>query len=149
MHKHFLLNPNLGLLIMRLMIGVVGMFHGAGKLFNIFDGPGLSKFADALKGMNIPVPMLSAVLAGSAECFGGLLIAVGLFTRIAALPFAFNMLVAFFIAHKGVFSIAKGGGEFALTLAVFAIGLFFTGPGQYAISAGLQSGLASRPKSKP
>jgi putative oxidoreductase len=146
-NQNILLNPNLGLLIMRLMIGVVGIFHGAGKLFNIFDGPGLKAFADALKGMNVPVPMVSAILAGSAECFGGLLIAVGLFTRLATLPFAFNMLVAFFIAHKGVFSGAKQGGEYALTLAVFAIGLFFTGPGRYAISAGLKGGLASSPKS--
>ena len=145
--QHPLLNPNLGLLVMRLMIGFVGIWHGAGKLFNLFDGPGLRKFADSLAGMHIPAPMPSAILAGVAECFGGLFIAIGLFPRLAALPFAFTMFVAFFTAHKGVFSGAKGGGEYALTLGVFALALFLTGPGQYSISAGLPGGSrAAKPR---
>lgn len=135
--QNFLLNPNMGLLVMRLMLGFVGVWHGAGKLFNLFDGPGLSAFADALRKMNVPAPMPSAILAGAAECFGGLLIAIGLFPRLAAVPYAITMFVAFFTAHKGVFSGAKGGGEYALTLGVFAIALILTGPGQYSISAGL------------
>ena len=146
MKKPILLNPDLGLLAMRLMIGVVGVFHGAGKLFNAFDGPGLKAFADALKSMNVPAPYPSAILAGIAECFGGALIAIGLFPRLATLPFAFTMFVAFFTAHKGVFSGAKQGGEYALSLGVFAIGLFFTGAGRYSI-AGLLGGRTPAPKS--
>lgn len=132
--KQLPLNPNLGLLLMRGMIGVVGVFHGSQKLFGAFGGMGLKGFADFLKSMDVPLPMVSAVLAGAAEFFGGLLIALGLFPRLAALPFAFTMLVAFLTAHHGKFDSTKGGGEYALTLAVFAIGLFFTGPGRWSVT---------------
>lgn len=141
-----LLNPNLGLLLMRLMVGVVGVYHGSQKLFGAFGGKGPRAFAEALEKMNVPMPKVSAVLAGSAECFGGILVAIGLFPRLAALPGAFAMYVAFFVAHKGVFPQDKGGGEYALTLAVVLTGLFFTGPGQWTvmrlISAGKGGGKA-------
>lgn len=123
---------DLGLLVARIMLGVVGMYHGAGKLFGAFGGPGISGFAGFLEKMNVPLPKVSAVMAGSAEFFGGLLILIGLLTRVVTLPWIFNFLVAFFVAHHAVFSGEKGG-EFALSLAVFALALALTGPGRLSL----------------
>ena len=142
--KPMLVNPDFGLLLVRLMIGFVGVHHGAQKLFGLFGGKGLADFAAVLEKMNVPMPKVSAILAGSAECFGGLLIAMGLFPRLAAIPFAFTMLVAFFHAHGGKVS-GEGNGEYALVLAVFAIALFFTGPGRWTVARFLQ-GKHSSPK---
>lgn len=134
MKHNLLLNPNLGLLAMRLMIGVIGVVHGGQKLFGFFGGMGLKKFADFLASMNVPVPPVSAFMAGAAEFFGGILIAIGLLTRVSSLFFAFTMFVAFLTAHHGKFT-GEGGGEYALSLGVFAVGLFLTGPGRYGIGA--------------
>jgi putative oxidoreductase len=125
-------NPDLGLLVLRLWVGVVGVFHGSQKLFGAFDGPGIKGFADALAKMNVPAPTVSAVLAGLAEFGGGLLIALGIFPRLAAIPVAFTMLVAWATAHHfKVFG--EHGGEFALTLAAVAIAIIIAGAGRYAL----------------
>lgn len=126
-------SPDLGLLLIRLMLGVIGVYHGSGKLFGLFGGPGIKGFADILAGMKVPVPLVSAVCAGSAEFFGGLAIALGLFTRIGAVFFAFTMAVAIALVHPDKFS-GEGGMEFPLTLAVVAVALIFTGPGRYSIA---------------
>ncbi len=127
------LKPDVGLLLIRVMVGIVGIFHGAQKLFGAFGGHGIKGTAGFFEQTNIPFPTASVVLAGSAEFFGGLLVAVGLFSRIGALFFAFTMLVASFVVHGKAFSAQNGGMEYPLTLAVVLIGLFFTGPGRYAL----------------
>ncbi len=53
--------PDLGLLLVRLMVGVVGMFHGSQKLFGLFGGRGVQGFADSLETLGIPLPLASAV----------------------------------------------------------------------------------------
>src|SRR5690606_6435504 len=106
-----LLRPRLdeGLLVIRLMLAVVFVFHGAQKLFGAFDGPGLEGFAGYLGSLGVPLPGLNAFLAGAAEFFGGLALATGVALRLAALPLAFTMLVAATTAHSG-FDVTKGGG---------------------------------------
>ena len=84
-----------------------------------FGGPGIKGFAGFLDTLHVPAPTANAVLAGLAEFAGGLLIALGLFPRLAAIPFAATMLVAWATAHHGKF-FAPGGGEYPLTLAVMA-----------------------------
>lgn len=125
--------PDLGLLLIRVMVGIVGMFHGAQKLFGVFDGPGIDGFAEWLGKMNIPMPQVNAYLAGGAEFFGGLFLAIGFFPRLASIPFIVTMLVASFHVHGGAFSAGKNGMEYPLTLAVVMIGLLLTGPGRLTV----------------
>lgn len=82
------------LLVMRLYWGIGFVLAGKGKLLNIERTAGF--FAD----LGIPLAKFSAVLVGSVECFGGLLLVLGLFSRIAAMPLTATMIVAFATVHK-------------------------------------------------
>jgi putative oxidoreductase len=126
--------PDLGLLIIRAWIGFIGVFHGSQKIFGAFGGKGIHAFAEGLEKMNVPMPLAGAWAAATAEFGGGILIILGLFARIAALPLMFTMLVAFFVAHKGIFAVQRGGGEYPLTIAVILLALVIAGPGRYAIT---------------
>ncbi len=124
----------LGLLFIRVMLGVVFLFHGAQKLFGWFGGHGIEGTAGFFEQLGIPFPTLSVVAAGGAEFFGGLALLLGLGARGAAAILAFTMLVASFTAHSG-FGAAGGGMEYPLTLAIVSLGLALTGPGRLTIAA--------------
>jgi putative oxidoreductase len=124
---------DVGLFLIRAIVGVVGMYHGSGKLFGAFGGHGIGEFAKNLQGMHVPLPYVSAVLSGLAEFGGGLALLVGFAVPIAGLIFAFNMGVAVGLVHWPVFSGAHGM-EYPLTLGVVALGLAFTGAGRLSIS---------------
>jgi putative oxidoreductase len=126
-------NPSLGLLLLRIIVGIVGVFHGSQKLFGWFKGDGIANFATTLEGIGVPLATLSAILAGCAEFFGGILILLGVFTRLAAVPFLITMLVAITAVHWGRFAAQSGGMEYPLTLAMILLTLIFTGPGRYAL----------------
>lgn len=126
------LASDLGLWLIRSIAGVVFVFHGSQKLFGWFGGHGLSATADWMGSIGIPLPMLSALLAGSAEFFGGLALLAGVGTRIASVPLAFTMLVAVSV-HGGAFDARSGGMEYPLTLAAVAAGLGLTGPGRLTL----------------
>lgn len=126
-----------GLLGMRLMLGVVFMYHGSQKLFGAFGGPGVEGFAGFLASMGMPLPTLNAYMAGGAEFFGGLLLAVGVAARLASVPVAFTMLVAAFMVHGSAFSSQNNGLEYPLTLAVFTLGIGLIGPGRLTLTDAL------------
>ena len=65
---------------------------GKGKLLNI------ERTAEFFDSLNIPMPLLNAYLAGATECFGGLLLVVGLARALVAIPVAFTMIVAYVTA---------------------------------------------------
>jgi putative oxidoreductase len=136
MLKGFPVNVDLGLLVIRLMIGFVGIYHGSQKLFAWpFGGGGIAGTAEFMTKLNLPAPTAAAVAAGSAEFFGGLLLALGLFARIGAVFFAFTMGVAVFMVHwKSGFGAQSGGYEYPMTLMAVLIGLVISGPGRYAIT---------------
>ncbi len=119
-----------GLLVMRIMLAVVFIYHGAPKLFG-----GLEGFAGYLGSMGVPAPKLSAFLAAISEFGGGLVLLAGIGFRYALPPLFFTMMVASFVAHAGKFSVRDGGMEFALTLGVMVLGLILTGPGSYGLGA--------------
>jgi putative oxidoreductase len=122
------------LLIARLMLGTVLVFHGAQKLFGVFGGYGIEGTAGYFASLGIPAPTLAVVLAGSAEFFGGLAVAAGLIFRPALVPIVATMLVASFTAHTG-FDITQGGREYTLTLAAMSAALFLLGPGRLTVGA--------------
>jgi putative oxidoreductase len=90
------------LLAMRLYWGWSFFVTGKGKLLN------LDKTAEFFGGLGLPLPKLNAALAGTTECIGGLLLLIGLGSRLVSIPLAFTMLVAYFTADRealfGIFS---------------------------------------------
>lgn len=123
------LSYDLGLLLMRLMLGAVFLYHGSQKLFGMFDGPGWEGFAGYMEALSIPMPKVAATCAALAEFGGGLALVTGMFMRPIIVTTVFTMLVAVFVGHNGIYAEA----EFALTLAVMTTGLFFTGAGRMAL----------------
>ncbi len=125
--------PSVALFAIRAMLAVVFIFHGAQKLFGAFDGPGIQGMAAYNETLGIPLPTLSAYMAGATEFLGGIVLLLGTGTRVAAIPMVFTMLVASFVAHSG-FDIQKGGMEYSLTLAVVLAGLAIGGPGEWTVA---------------
>lgn len=74
------------------VLGLAILSRGKGKLLHL--GPDAGFFAS----LNIPLPKLNAILAGSTECFGGLLLLLGLGSRIATVPLIVTMCVAYLTA---------------------------------------------------
>jgi putative oxidoreductase len=110
--------------------------HGAQKLFGWFGGPGLEGTAKGLEGLGFTPGRRHAVLAGLTEFAGGLLLALGLFTPLAAAIVFAVMLVAGASAHlKQGFFLSRGGYEYTLILGAAGLSVAFTGPGLWSIDA--------------
>jgi putative oxidoreductase len=128
----------LGLLILRLGIGLILAAHGGQKLFGWWGGPGMAKWAQAVQRLRIRPAQPWAWAAALSEFGGGLLLALGLLTPLGSLAIIGAMLVAIATVHlsKG-FWVSKGGFEFNLSLIVGAAALAFTGPGPYSLDSAL------------
>lgn len=124
----------IGLLLIRLVIGGTLAAHGAQKLFGWFGGFGIAGTGGWLESMGFRPGKLQAAVSGLSEFGGGLLLAAGLLTPLGAAAIAGVMVVAIVSVHitKGFFN-GAGGYEFNLVLAVVAIALAFTGPGEYSL----------------
>lgn len=126
---------SIGLLVLRVGIGAFLATHGWGKVQNVFGGK-IDQFADPI-GIGV-VP--SHVLAAGAEFGCALLVAVGLFTRLAAIPAAFTMAVAAFIVHAPdplLMGSQPKAKEPAILYMVPFVALVFTGAGRYSLDAWL------------
>ena len=102
------LHLDAGLLVLRLMLATVFVFHGAQKVFGAFGGHGIDGFAGYLASLGVPLPYLNAWAAALSELLGGVALATGLFFRPMLVPLTFTMLVASFVAHGGAFSAQAG-----------------------------------------
>jgi putative oxidoreductase len=120
-----------GLLLLRLVVGLLFAGHGAQKLFGWFGGGGPQGTAAFFSSLGYRAPALMALVAGLSELGGGLLLATGLLTPLASFLLATVMLnaIATVVWPKGFF----GGYEFELTLATVAIALAATGPGELSL----------------
>src|ERR1700716_3597826 len=106
-----------GLLFLRAVVGLTVAAHGAQKLFGWFGGPGIAGFSGMLSQLGIRPERPWAVVAGLAEFAGGLLVAAGLLTPVAALVVSGSTLVAILTVHAGKgFWNHSGGIEFPLTI---------------------------------
>lgn len=123
------LTASLGLLVLRVVMGVGIATHGYGKLF----GGNIEGFAkNAVEPMGFPFPLVFAYLAGAAEFFGGLFIAVGLLTRLAAIPLAFTMAMAVFMVHmKHGDPLART--ELSIAYLTFAVTILLSGAGSFSL----------------
>ncbi len=125
---------DLGLLLLRLVLGAVMWAHGAQKLLGLFGGHGPQGFVRFVGALGMPPALGWLVIA--IEFFGGIAVVLGVLSRLAALGFAAEMVVAIAKVHwaNGFFLGPKGNGfEYPLVLAVMALALFFSGPGKYAL----------------
>jgi len=123
---------DLGLFLIRLVLAAVFIFHGGQKLFGLFEGHGLQATTKFMESLNIPVPMVSAVVVGIVEFFGGIALALGLLTRLFAFMIAIDMTVAILKVHHVAFGLPAGM-EFTLMLGVTALGLALIGPGRASL----------------
>ena len=130
----FTSNAGLSALVLRVPVGIVLAAHGAQKLFAWFGGYGLECTGQYMESIGLAPGFLMALLAGSAEFFGGLALVLGVLTRPAALVSAFTMLMAIFTAHisNGLF-LSNGGYEYALALFAATLSLVFSGAGRLAV----------------
>ena len=127
---------NIGLLLLRLTVGLTLAAHGSQKLFGWFGGPGLNGTGQFFEMLGLRPGRRQALLAGLAETIGGLLLAVGFVTPLAVAAVLTVMVVAVFSVHihRGFF-VHNGGYEYNLVLAVAALMLSLTGPGSLSIDA--------------
>ncbi|WHY94600.1 DoxX family protein [Neobacillus cucumis] len=127
---------NIGLLIIRLVIGVLFIGHGAQKLFGWFGGYGLKGTGGWFESIGMKPGVTMALFAGLAEFIGGILFALGYLTPVAGILIAGTMAMAIIKVHapNGLWATANGY-EYNLTLLAVAIGIALIGPGQYALDS--------------
>jgi len=115
----------LALLVMRLALGAIIVDHGYHKVFG-----GLHHHVQFVTSLGLPA--WSAYLSAFTEFLGGLLVLIGLFTRIAAIAICIDLSVAILKVHLHNGLMGNGGYEFPLALATLAFALIFFGGGAIA-----------------
>jgi putative oxidoreductase len=126
-----------GILALRIVVGAVMAAHGAQKLFGWFGG-GPRATAEGFAYLRYRTPLLFALAAGAAELGGGLLLATGLLTPLAALAIAIVMVNAIAAVHwPNGFWNTNGGYEFNLVVLTAAAALAATGPGRFALDTAI------------
>ncbi|HEY8535929.1 MAG TPA: DoxX family protein [Vicinamibacterales bacterium] len=120
-------NVDLALLLLRVGFSAgLLCLHGWGKLANYTER--MHRFTDPF-GIGSPVSLALSIFA---EVVCSVLIALGLFTRFAALVCIINMTVAFVIAHEARL-VGPRNGELAFAYLLVFLAIFIAGPGRYSI----------------
>lgn len=132
--KDFLRSTDLGLLLLRIALGGMMLFHGMHKLIY-----GIGFIGDMLAAIGLP----SFIAYGSllAELVASLMIICGIWTRLASVVFAGNMVVAILMAHASeMFSLSPMTGGLVIELPLLyllgAAVLCLTGGGRFAVTKG-------------
>jgi len=121
---------NWGLLVLRVIVGLVFAVHGAQKLL-LF---GINGTAGFLGSLGIPLPEVAAIVVILVELVGGLALLIGLGTRYVAALLAVNMAVALLTVHlPNGFFVDGGGFEFVLVLLAATIFFALHGGGSLAV----------------
>ena len=125
---------HVGLLILRLVVGLLLIGHGCQKLFGWFGGYGLSGTGQFFESIGYRPGRLMALMAGLGEAGGGALLALGFLTPLAAAAVIGVMFNAHVSVHRGKGPWASDGGwELPVTYAAVGAMTAFVGPGRYSI----------------
>ncbi|AKN17703.1 DoxX family protein [Mycobacterium haemophilum] len=131
---------HLGLLVLRVGLGVVLAAHGLQKLFGWWSGQGLTGFKNSLTEVGYQHADILAYVSAGGEVVAGVLLVLGLFAPVAAagaLAFLINGLLAAIAKHSHPFSFfLPDGNEYQITLIVMAVTVILCGPGRYGLDAG-------------
>jgi putative oxidoreductase len=127
---------DIGLLFLRLAVGLTIAAHGVQILSGWLGGQGLAKSGELFETLGFRPGRSYALLAALAEIGAGVLLASGLVTPLSAAIIFAVMIVAAFSAHlKQGFFITDGGVEYTFVLSVAALTVAFTGPGAFSVDA--------------
>ena len=128
---------SVALLIIRISVAMVFLYHGSAILFGAFGGPGPVRMAAVMH-----APVAIGYLVGLAQFGGGLAMLTGILFRFGAVCICIVMLGAIFLVHwSHGFSIANGGYEFALTEFLVTLALLVAGAGGYSLATVLPPSL--------
>jgi putative oxidoreductase len=127
------MGTDIGLLVIRVAVGVTLAGHGVQKLFGWFGGGGLEQTARGFDRMGYRPGSLMALLAGAGEVGGGVLLALGLLTPLGAAAGIGVMVNAMSVHLAKGFWNSKGGLEFPLTIATVFAGIAVAGPGRFSL----------------
>jgi putative oxidoreductase len=140
------MSSDIGLLIIRLAVGLAVAAHGSQKLFGWFGGYGIAGTGGFFESIGFRPGQLFAVAAGLSEFVGGLLIALGLFGAVGPMFVLATMLVAILTVHiKNGFFVTNNGMELPFTYAAVAIGLALNGYGAISLDSSLGITVTSQP----
>ena len=124
---------DVSLLVVRLILGVIFLYHGGQLLFGLFGGGGIAETVNGSAGKPGMGPVGYLVAIG--QFFGGLGLVLGVLTRFSAVALIVIMTGAIFMVHlKNGFSVQKGGFEFNLALIGLALPILIAGPGRYTVA---------------
>ena len=126
---------SLGVLLLRLMTGVVFFVAGAGKVLGWFGGMGYKTTLEMFdKYMHISA--FWATVSSYAEFIGGVLLVLGLFTRPAAFILVINMIVAvYMVGFNKFFMVNEGGAAYAFMVLVNSFVILLAGPMSVSLDA--------------
>jgi putative oxidoreductase len=128
------MTTDLALAILRVVAGLLIAGHGAMKVFGAFRGPGLRQWTSHVAGMGFRPAGVWARVGAWGELLGGIALAVGFLTPVAAAVCAVNMLVAIWKVHwtKGLW-VTQGGYEYPLLLFVLSAVIGLRGVTAYSL----------------
>ena len=129
--------------LLRVPVGLVLMAHGSQKLFGWMGGYGLEGTGQWMASVGFEPGYLMALMAGSAEFFGGLALVLGLLTRPAALVLTFMLAMAMTLHVGNGLFMSNNGYEYALTLLVVSLALLVQGGGKLSLDQVLASKINS------
>ncbi len=125
-------NLDRALLVLRLVLAAIFIYHGYGKVFQM----GFAGVTGMFTKIGAPLPTITAPLISIIELLGGFALLFGAFTRVAAFLLACDMLGAIIFVHaKNGFSSGKGGIENVLGNLGMAIAVALLGAGLYSLDA--------------
>lgn len=122
------------LLMFRIVVGIVFFVHGAQKLFSLFNGWGLEGTGNWMGSIGLHPGYYMAMLAGSAEFFGGVFLIIGLMTRLSSLFLIITMAVAILYVHlQNGFFTYNNGYEYAMVLLFSSMTILIGGAGAFSL----------------
>lgn len=140
---------DLGLLVLRLAVGVLLITHGLQKAFGLWGGPGFDGFEDTLAGAGFRHADILTYVATGGQIVAGVLLVLGLFTPVAAAG-ALAYLITGLLAEASMAhdearlsEFLFDGHEYLLILISAVVAIILVGPGRYGLDAG--RGWARRP----